>query len=74
MAAFVAERDPSDHFRFAPIQTDLAQNLCQEYKLPQDVSTAVLIDELGGHTHSTAVLRLLLRLGFFYKILGLAAL
>lgn len=42
--------------------------------MPQDVSTAVLIDEQGGHTHSTAVLRLFLHMGVFYKYLGLVAL
>lgn len=42
--------------------------------MPQDVSTAVLIDERGGHTHSTAVLRLFLHLGSFYRYLGLLAL
>jgi predicted DCC family thiol-disulfide oxidoreductase YuxK len=42
--------------------------------MPPDVSTAVLIDERGAHTHSTAVLRLFLHMGVFYKYLGLLAL
>jgi len=74
LAGFVLDRDTTDHFRFAPIQTKLAQKLCQDYDAPSDVSTAVLIDEQGKHTHSTAVLRLLLRLGALYKYLSLLAL
>lgn len=70
MAGFVLERDPLDHFRFSPIQTNLAQALCKDYKMPQDVSTAILIDELGAYSHSTAVLRLGLHMGSAYAILS----
>lgn len=73
MAGFALDRDKTDHIRFAPIQTDLAQKLCQEYGAPSDVSTAVMIDEAGKHTQSTAVLRLFLHMGSFYKCLGLVA-
>jgi predicted DCC family thiol-disulfide oxidoreductase YuxK len=59
--------------RFAPIQTTLAQAICMEYDEPADVSTAILIDELGSHTHSTAVLRMFLHMGFFYKWFAIVA-
>ena len=70
MAGFVVERDVSDHFRFSPIQTDLAQELCTDYKMPLDVSTAILIDEQGAHSHSTAILRLGHHLGWAYAIVS----
>jgi predicted DCC family thiol-disulfide oxidoreductase YuxK len=70
----VIERDATDHFRFAPIQTALAQDLCEQYDMPSDVSTAVLIDEDGAHSRSTAVLRLFLYMGTVWRWMGLAGL
>ena len=67
------DRDAADHIRFAPIQTNLAQSICLEYDEPADVSTAILIDEEGSHTHSSAVLRMFLHMGFFYKWFAIVA-
>lgn len=60
----------NDHVRFSPLQTTFAKNACNERNLPTDVSTAVLIDKEGGHTHSTAVLRLFRHMGLPYTLLG----
>lgn len=60
--------------RFSPIQTELAQSLCEQYEMPVDVSTGVLIDEQGAHKESAAILRQLPYLGFPYNILGPVAL
>ena len=45
-----------------------------EHGAPGDVSTAVLIDEVGAHVSSTAILRLLRWMGFPFNALGWAAL
>jgi predicted DCC family thiol-disulfide oxidoreductase YuxK len=42
--------------------------------MPVDISTAILVDEQGAHTHSTSVLRLFLYMGFAYEWMGLLAL
>ena len=68
------DRDRHDHVRFCPIQSRLAQRLCAEHNAPADVSTAVLIDEAGAHTKSTAVLRLFCWMGWPFALLGRAAL
>ena len=68
------DRDRHDHVRFCPIQSRLAQRLCAAHGAPADVSTAVLIDEAGAHTKSTAVLRLFPWMGFPFSLLGRAAL
>ena len=70
MVRFVASRDLNDHVRFSPLQTTFATTVCNERKLPTDTSTAVLIDKEGGHTHSTAVLRLFRHMGLPYTLLG----
>ena len=56
--------------RFSPIQTKFAQELCVEYAMPNDLSTAVLIDEHGAYKESTAILRIFPHLNFPYNIIG----
>jgi predicted DCC family thiol-disulfide oxidoreductase YuxK len=74
LAGFALERDERDELRFVPIQTPLAQELCSQYNEPADVSTAIYIDDRGSHTHSTAVLRMLLHLPYYYRYLATLAL
>ncbi|KAL7555805.1 hypothetical protein ACA910_002270 [Epithemia clementina (nom. ined.)] len=73
---FVLERDRTDHFRFSPLQTAYAQDSCQMYGMPADLSTGILIEEetLKAHRDSSSILRMLPYLGFPYNILGLVAL
>lgn len=56
---FLIARDTHNHLAFSPIQTELAQELCREYSMPSDVSTAVFIDVEGdvAYKSSSAVLR-----------------
>lgn len=70
----MAKRDYQDHFRFSPLQTQLAHDVCQEYGVPMDLSTSYLIDESGIYDKSTGILRLLLSLGTLYVVLGWVAL
>ena len=78
LAGFVIKRDSLDHFRFAPIQTNLAQELCQTYGTPSDVSTAVLFTDDEGccaYIESDSILRIFYPyLKFPYYILGFVAL
>lgn len=67
-------RDTTDHFRFSPIQTHFAQDLCQKHGMPADLSTAILFDGDGGHVRSDAVLRLFPYLGLPLKILAIICL
>ena len=70
----VLDRDAHDHMRFCPIQSKLGQQICSQYGMPVDLSTAVLVDAEGAHKASTAVLRLFRWMGFPYNWLGGAAL
>lgn len=56
---FLIARDTHCHLAFSPIQTELAQELCREYSMPADVSTAVFIDGEAAYKSSSAVLRAL---------------
>ncbi|NHI00661.1 thiol-disulfide oxidoreductase DCC family protein [Oceanimonas sp. MB9] len=56
---FVIEHDPGKQFRFASLQSPVAQQLLARYgiKAAANLSSVVLIDEQGVWLRSTAVLR-----------------
>lgn len=74
LVGVVCSRDATDHFRFSPIQTKFATDMCKRYQMPTDISTAVLIDDKGGHIESDSVLRLFTYMGFPFTWLGFLAL
>ena len=75
LVGFIIERDSLDHFRFSPVQTNLAKNLCEAYGMPSDVSTAVLLTEECAYIESDSILYMLYPyLSFPYYILGFLAL
>jgi len=75
LVGFVVERDSLDHFCFTPIQTNLAENLCQTYGVPSDVSTAILFTDECAYTESDSILRMLYpNLNFPYFVFGFIAL
>lgn len=56
---FICEQDRGDHFRFAPLQSELGQSLLRAHGLPADVyKSLVLIDAEGVHLRSTGALRI----------------
>lgn len=55
---FVIERDPEARLRFAPLQSDVADELLAPFDVDaDDLSTVVLVDDDGAFTKSDAVLR-----------------
>jgi predicted DCC family thiol-disulfide oxidoreductase YuxK len=63
---------PRDHYRvflFAPLQGETARARLSDEDI-ENVSTIVLVDETGTHRRSKAVVRILCRLGFGWKITG----
>mmetsp|Transcript_19775 Transcript_19775/g.22096 ORF Transcript_19775/g.22096 Transcript_19775/m.22096 type:complete len:149 (+) Transcript_19775:404-850(+) len=62
--------------RFSPIQTNFAQELCQQYGMPADVSTAILFtfdndnNTCIPYIESDSILRMLTYLQFPYFVLG----
>jgi predicted DCC family thiol-disulfide oxidoreductase YuxK len=66
---FVINRDRSAVFRFAPLQGVTARDQLPEADV-REVNTMVLRDEQGVFRKSTAALRVLIRLGGLWRILG----
>ncbi len=72
---FVLDHDVHERVHFCAQQSEAGRALLQAHGLPLDVSTAVLIDEVGAHVRSSAVLRVLRFCGAPYCLLyALAAL
>lgn len=61
---------PSFRFSFATLQSEVGRSYLAAAGLPIDVSTVVLVDELGAHTRSTAALRTLTHCGAPYSSLA----
>jgi predicted DCC family thiol-disulfide oxidoreductase YuxK len=69
---FVIRRDPLRRFRFASMQSPLGRRLLKRFDLPFDrFKTFVLVEEGARYTRSTAVLRVVRRLGGPWPLLYL---
>jgi predicted DCC family thiol-disulfide oxidoreductase YuxK len=54
---WVIDRDPTERFQFASLQSELGQRLVRERGLPTEVSTIVLIEGERHYVRSAAALR-----------------
>lgn len=67
---FIIENDTAKYFKFAPLQTEIAQQLLSKYNINKvDTDSVILIKDNKAYTHSTAVLKIANKLGGFYSIL-----
>ncbi len=56
---FIIEHDAANYFKFAPLQSAVAQNLLEKYKIDKAATDSViLIEDETAYTHSTAALRI----------------
>jgi predicted DCC family thiol-disulfide oxidoreductase YuxK len=67
---FVIRRDSCGVFRFAPLQGETARERLAEADV-RDLKTMFLIDREGTHRKSAAVLRVVVRLGGFWRAAAL---
>lgn len=65
---FIIDRDSKEHFNFTSIQSDIGQQLLQQYNAPSDLSTIVLIEVGKVYTRSSAALRIARYLHFPWKL------
>jgi len=68
---FILKRDRAGRFRFASLQSELGQSLLDQYELPKDLSTIVLVENEGTTLRSTAALRIASQLGWPWRAMGL---
>jgi predicted DCC family thiol-disulfide oxidoreductase YuxK len=61
---FIIERDRTNYFKFAPLQTEIAQTLLEKYNIDKaKTDSVILIEGDAAYTHSTAALRIARKLG-----------
>ena len=64
---FIIEHDTGNYFRFAPLQSEIAQNLLEKYKIDKaETDSVILIENDTAYTHSTAALRIARKLDGFW--------
>lgn len=70
---YVIRRDPDGIFQFAPLQSNYAKQWLTAGGLPADyLDSIVLVDDSGIWTHSTAVLRVFIRLSGIHQVARVA--
>ena len=70
LVRFVVRRDPDATFRFAPLQSDVADDLLDDCGVDRGRDTVVLVDGGDCYTKSTAALRVAAHLGWPYRPLA----
>ena len=71
---FIIDRDPEGYFRFAPLQSEVAQSYLEDPQLGQELGTIVLVEADETYVRSTAALRIARRLRGPWRLLALALL
>ena len=67
----VIRLDKEQRFRFASLQSDFGQRMVDQYGLDSnDIDSVILIDTLGAHVKSDAVIRVFYHLGGGYGLLS----
>ena len=68
---YIIPRDPEPRFRFAPLQSAVAEELLEECGLPTDrLETFVLIEDGTCYTKSDAAIRIAVHLGGIHRLVG----
>lgn len=68
---FIIDRDPKERFVFAPLSSEVGQRTLAERGLVDpSLDSIVLVDQERVYTHSTAALRIALRLGLLWSIIA----
>ncbi len=67
---FIIENDTNDHFKFAPLQSEIAQELLKKHNIDKSqTDSVVLIENDKAYTYSTAALKIARNLDGAYSML-----
>ena len=65
---FIIRHDVGGKFKFAPLQSEIGQELTAKHGIDESVDSIVLIDDNQAFTHSTAALRIAKALGGLWSL------
>lgn len=68
---FIIKRDPSAHFYFTSLQSEKGQALKEEFSIPEEVDSIVLIANKRAYTQSSAALHIAKKLDGLWHLLFL---
>lgn len=68
---FIMKRDSQKKFQFASLQSEVGKLLCNQYQVPKDLNSMILIDNQRYYAKSSAVLRISLGLEGFWKVFSI---
>jgi len=60
---FIIRHDREKNFKFAPLQSEIGQQLKKEHNIGDDIDSIILVEGERAYTHSTAGLRIAKGLG-----------
>lgn len=65
---FIIKRDLNDYFKFASLQSDVGKELRNNFNIPNDLDSLILIEKGKTYSKSSAVLRICKNLKGIYKL------
>ncbi|MFT3923181.1 MAG: thiol-disulfide oxidoreductase DCC family protein [Myxococcales bacterium] len=65
---FIIDRDPREQFVFAPLSSELGRSVLAKHDLGPNLDSVVLVEDGRAFSHSTAILRILGRLGGVWRL------
>lgn len=66
---FIIENDKANYFKFAPLQSDIAQELLQKHAIDKEnTDSVILIENDKAYTHSSAALKVAQNLDGIYSL------
>ncbi|CAN5376180.1 thiol-disulfide oxidoreductase DCC family protein [soil metagenome] len=65
---FIINRDQANRFKFAPLQSEIGQELRAKYEIDDDIDSIILVEDDQAFAHSTAGLRVAKGLGGIWSL------
>jgi len=65
---FIIRHDGKKKFKFAPLQSEIGQQLQAKYGIGQDIDSIILVENDKTYTHSTAGLRVAKGMGGIWSL------
>ena len=65
---FIIRHDGEKKFKFAPLQSEIGQQMQSKYSIGEDVDSIILVENERAYTHSTAGLRVAKGLGGVWSL------
>ena len=65
---FIIRHDSDKKFKFAPLQSEIGEQLQAKYGIGEDVDSIILVENDKAYTHSTAGLRVAKGLGGIWSL------